>query len=195
MNLILEPDLCRKQNEYHGRLMLRMIEVYAALGLDGIMPAGDLGTSTGLFASPELYYDMISPWLHAMADKAHTLGLKILKHCCGHTWPVIDDLADVYDAYESIQGSAGMDIADLKQRVGDRLCLWGGIWHEHIIGGSIDDIRADARYSFEHAAPGGGFIMGSTHSLAVDAKRENILEMKRLRDEWGAYPIDPKVFT
>jgi len=195
MNLILEPDICRKQCEYHGRLMLRMIEVYAALGLDGIMPAGDLGTSTGLFASPDIYYDMISPWSHAMAEKAHALGLKILKHCCGHTWPVIDDLADVYDAYEGIQGTAGMDIAELKKRVGERLCLWGGIWHENIILGSLDDIRADARYSFTHAAPGGGYIMGSSHSLAVDAKPENILEMKRLRDTWGAYPIDPKQFV
>ncbi|HUV38982.1 MAG TPA: uroporphyrinogen decarboxylase family protein [Planctomycetota bacterium] len=195
MNLLLEPELCRKQNEYIGRKLLREMEVYAALGLDGITPCGDLGTSTGLFASPDLYYDMISPWSHAMADKAHALGLRILKHCCGHTWPVIDDLADVYDGYEGIQATAGMDIAKLKQRVGGRLCLWGGIWHEHIILGSKADIRADAAYAFEHAAPGGGYIMGSTHSLAVDAKRENILEMKRCRDAWGVYPIDPKRFV
>ena len=32
----------------------------------------------------------------------------------------------------------------LQERVGDRLCLWGGIWHEHIIGGTADDIRNDA---------------------------------------------------
>jgi hypothetical protein len=32
--------------------------------------------------------------------------------------------------------------------------------------------------------------MGSSHSLAVDAKPENIWEMKRCRDEWGVYPID-----
>jgi uroporphyrinogen decarboxylase len=87
-----------------------------------------------------------------------------------------------------------MDIGKLKKRVGDKLCLWGGIWHEHIILGSIEDIRNDARYAFKTAAPGGGFIMGSTHSLAVDAKKENILEMKRCRDEWGTYPINPKLF-
>ena len=108
--------------------------------------------------------------------------------------PVIDELAEVYDAYEAIQASGGMDIRVLKQRVGHKLTLWGGIWHEHIILGTPDDIREDARYAFAHAAPGGGFIMGSTHSLAVDAKRENLLEMKRVRDEWGIYPIDPKRF-
>ena len=81
----------------------------------------------------------------------------------------------------------------LKERVGDRICLWGGIWHEHIIAGTVEDIRNDARYAFQHAAPGGGYIMGSTHSLAVDAKKENVLEMKRCRDEWGGYPIDAKL--
>ena len=41
-------------------------------------------------------------------------------------------------------------------------------------------------------ARGAAFIVGSSHSLGVGAKRENILEMKRVRDEWGIYPIDPK---
>ena len=64
---------------------------------------------------------------------------------------------------------------------------------EHIILGPLDHIRADA-HAFSHAAPGGGYIMGSTHSLAVDSKPANILEMKRPRDTWGSYPINPANF-
>ncbi len=192
MNLILAPEICRKIAELHGKRLLREVKLHARLGVDGIMPCGDLGSSTSLMASPEIYRQMVYPHHKAHAAEAHALGLKILKHCCGHVWPVIDELAEVYDAYEGIQGSAGMDIAALKQRVGDRICLWGGIWHEHIILGGTEDIRNDARYAFEHAGPGGGYIMGSTHSLAVDAKKENILEMKRCRDHWGTYPIDPR---
>ncbi len=154
------------------------------------MPCGDLGSSTGLMASPAIYRDMVYPVHKAHAAAAHRLGLKVLKHCCGHVWPIIDELAEVYDAYEGIQATGGMDIKALAERVGDRLCLWGGIWHEHIIAGTPEVIRADARYSFEHAAPGGGYIMGSSHSLAVGAKVENVLEMKRCRDEWGSYPIN-----
>ena len=70
------------------------------------------------------------------------------------------------------------------------MCLWGGIWHEHIIAAGPEQIRKDAAYSFRHAGPGGGLIMGSTHSLAVGAKRENVLQMKQCRDEWGVYPLD-----
>ncbi len=194
MNLLLEPEICRKIAELNGRMSVRWVELYAKLGVDGIMPAGDLGSSTGMLASPEIFRDMMLPWLKKHVEAAHKAGLYVLKHCCGNCWPVVDDLADTYDAWEGIQASGGMDIRKLKKQVGDRLTLWGGIWHEHIILGSKEDIRKDARYAFKYAAPGGGYIMGSTHSLAVDAKRENILEMKRLRDTWGVYPIDAKRF-
>jgi uroporphyrinogen decarboxylase len=194
MNLVLEPEICRKLAELRGKRLIREVKFLAQLGVDGIMPCGDLGSSTGLFASPEIYREMVYPWNKAHVEEAHRHGLKVLKHCCGHTWPIIDELAEVYDAYEAIQASAGMDLKKLKKRVGDKICLWGGIWHEHLILGNVEDIRNDARYAFKHAAPGGGFIMGSTHSLAVDAKKENVLEMKRCRDEWGIYPVNPRRF-
>ena len=189
MNLLLQPEICGKIAELQGKRLIRQVALFAQLGVDGIMPCGDLGSSTGMLASPKIYREMVYPWNKAHAEAAHRHGLKILKHCCGQTWPVIEELAEIYDAYEGIQASGGMDIKKLKERVGDRLCLWGGIWHEHIILGTPDDIRSDARYAFRHAASGGGYIMGSTHSLAVDAKPENILEMKRCRDEWGVYPV------
>lgn len=192
MNMVLHPEICAKVAELRGKRLLREIPVYAELGADGIMPCGDLGSSTGLLASPRLYRELAYPWNMAQVQEAHRHGLKVLKHCCGHVWPVIEELADLYDAYEGIQATGGMDIKRLKERVGDRLCLWGGIWHEHIIMGTPDDIRNDARYAFQHAAPDGGYIMGSSHSLAVDAKRENLLEMKRCRDQWGVYPITVK---
>ena len=192
MNLLLEPDLSRKQAEYWGTAALRDIEIAAALGVDGVVPCGDLGSSTALMASPDIYRDMVYPWHKRYVERAHALGLWVLKHCCGHVWPVIDELADLYDAYEGIQASGGMDIKRLKERVGARLCLWGGIWHEHIIAGTPADIRNDARYAFSTAGPGGGYIMGSTHSLATGARPENVREMKRCRDEWGGYPLTPE---
>ncbi len=194
MNLMLEPEICRKIAELKGKRLLRTLDVQAKLGVDGIIPCGDLGSSTNIMADPKIYREMVYPWHKAHVEKAHSLGVKVLKHCCGHIWPVIEEIAEVYDAYEGIQASAGMDIAKLAEQVGDRLCLWGGIWHEHIIMGDKKDIRNDARHSFANAAPGGGYIMGSSHSLAVDAKPENILQMKKCRDEWGVYPLKPETW-
>ncbi|MDD2709421.1 MAG: uroporphyrinogen decarboxylase family protein [Verrucomicrobiae bacterium] len=195
-NLLVEPEICQKIAELQGKRQLRQIKLYAQLGVDAIMACSDLGSSTSLLANPKIYREMMYPWDQAQAQEARRFGLKVIRHCCGHTWQVIDELAEVYDAYEGIQASGGMDIRKLKEQVGSHLCLWGGIWHEHIIMGTVKDIQNDARYSFQHAASGGGYIMGSSHSLAVGAKSENILEMKRCRDEWGTYPVGsgPGVF-
>ena len=195
MNLLDHPDVCMKLNELRCKRSLRLFRAYAALGLDGVIPCGDLGNSQGLSASPEIYGEMVYPFQKMQVDEGHRLGLKVLLHCCGHTMPVLDDIADLYDAYESIQIGAGMDMRVVKERVGDRITLWSGIMHEHLNGGTVEDIRADARYAFRYAAPGGGYIMGSSHSLAVGAKIENVLEMKRVRNEWGNYPIDLRLFN
>lgn len=195
MNLVTYPEIAAKLAEYDGKRIIRQLDTYAKLGVDAVMPCGDLGSSTGLMANPAIYKEMVFPWHKKYCERAHELGLKVIKHCCGHVWPIIHELASIYDAWEGIQATAGMDIGNLKAAVGSRLTLWGGIWHEHIILGGVQDIRADARYAFEHAAKGGGYIMGSTHSLAVDARKENILEMKRVRDQWGTYPIDTRKFV
>lgn len=189
ISMIEQPEICAKLIEYRCRQSIRTIRTYAALGLDGFIPCADLGNSMNLDASPETYREVVYPWQKKHTEEAARLNLKILLHCCGHIMPIVDDVADLYDAYEAIQTSAGMDIGVLKEQVGAKTTLWGGIMHEHLGGGTKEDIRSDARYSFSRAAPGGGFILGSSHSLAVGAIIENVEEMKKCRDEWGSYPI------
>ncbi len=189
ISMIEYPEICAKLAELQCKKSIRIIRTYAALGLDGIVPCADLGNSMNLDASPEVYKETVYPWQKIHAEEAHRLGMKIMLHCCGHIMPIIEYIGEVYDAYEAIQMSAGMDIGVVKERIGDATTLWGGIMHEHINGGTLDEIRADAKRAFAAAAPGGGYILGSSHSLAFGAKIENVREIKKCRDEWGSYPM------
>jgi len=120
MNLALYPEQCAMLAKIAGTRIVRDLDMVAGLGLDGIMPCGDLGSSTGLLASPALYREHVWPWHKAYCDKAHAMGLKVLKHCCGNINEVVEDFVTAgYDAYEGIQHSGGMDLRDLKRRVGD----------------------------------------------------------------------------
>jgi uroporphyrinogen decarboxylase len=194
MNLALEPEICSKIAELQAKQTLRELQQIAKMGVDGVLSVGDLGSSSGLLANPAIYREVIYPWHVKIYKEARKLGLYVLRHCCGNVWAVIDELAENNDAYEGIQATGNMDIRQLKEHVGQKLCLWGGIWHEHIHAGTKEDICNDAKYSFQYAAQNGGYIMGSSHSLAVGAKLENILEMKRCRDIWGNYPIALETF-
>jgi uroporphyrinogen-III decarboxylase len=70
-----------------------------------------------------------------------------------------------------------MDLAEVKRRVDGRMALWGGVAVENIVGGTPDDVRADVRRAMEVAKPGGRFILGTSHSVAVGARYENYMAM------------------
>ena len=93
--------------------MLREVKLMAQLGVDGIIPFGGLRSSIGLLA-PEIYRKMVYPWHKAHVAEAHRHGLKVLKHCCRILLYINELVEVVYDAYEVIQASGGMDIRKLK---------------------------------------------------------------------------------
>ncbi|HLA39313.1 MAG TPA: uroporphyrinogen decarboxylase family protein, partial [Candidatus Glassbacteria bacterium] len=87
-----------------------------------------------------------------------------------------------YDCYQSIQKSAGMDLASLRKNYGRRLALWGGVQVENLIAGTAEDVRRDVREAFrialdEAEAGQGGFILGTSHSVAVGTKYDNFMAL------------------
>jgi len=190
LNLALHPEMHANLAELAGKRAIGMLKYCAEEGVDGLIPCADYGSSTDLLANPKIFVEHVFPWLKAYCDEAHRLGMKVLKHCCGRTWEIFDYFIKAgYDAYESIQPTAGMDIKLLKEKYGDKITLWGGASNENLIGGTTKDVEADARYAIKYAAPGGGFIYGASHSLAVGTRIENLLTMKRCRQKFGIYPI------
>ena len=190
LNLALHPEMHAALAEKAGKSAIASLKYFAEEGVDGVIPCADYGSSSGLLANPRIFVEHVFPWLKAYCDEAHRLGLKVLKHSCGRSIDIFEYFIQAgYDAYEAIQPTAGMDIRILKERFGDRITLWGGVSNEQLIGGSPKDVEADARYALEWAAPGGGFIYGASHSLAVGTSKANLLAMKRCRDTLGRYPI------
>ena len=191
INLALHPEMHAKVAELSGKRVIASLKYYAEEGIEGLIPCADFGSSAGLLCNPKILIEHVFPWAKAYNDEAHRLGMKVFKHCCGRTVSIFQQFLEAgYDAYESIQPTAGMDIGALKDAYGDGITIWGGVSNESLIGGTPEDITTEARYALSRAAPGGHFIYGASHSLAVGTKRENLLRMKEIRDQEGVYPID-----
>jgi uroporphyrinogen-III decarboxylase len=191
LNLALHPELHGPVAELTAKSCMAVLPWYAEEGVDSVMPCADLGSSTALFANPRILRDHCEPWWAAYINRAHELGLKVILHSCGCNWEALPSICSAgYDGYEAVQGSASMDLKRVKELYGDKLTLWSGIWNEHLILGSPADIEADAKHALRWAAPGGGFIYGATHSLAMGTKPANLEMMKACRERWGAYPIN-----
>lgn len=127
INLLLHPEMHEAIAELSGKRAIAGLKYVAEQGVDAVMTPGDMGSSTGPFAAPQIYKKYAFPWHKRYVEEAHRLDLKIIKHCCGMVWDFVDDFVEAgYDGYEGIQASAGMDMKQLKERVGGRLTLWGG---------------------------------------------------------------------
>jgi uroporphyrinogen decarboxylase len=91
-----------------------------------------------------------------------------------------------FDGIQSLQPSAGMDIAKVKKEFGGRLCLMGNIDLDRIMTlATPEEVAETVKRTMDIAAPGGGFIL-STCNILIDAvKPENALAMYRTAEEYG----------
>jgi uroporphyrinogen-III decarboxylase len=80
-----------------------------------------------------------------------------------------------------------VDIGEVKRRVGDSLCLIGGIDQSNILEmGNDEIIRNEVKRCIEEAADGGGYIMtNADHFFTVPV--ENIFTYAEAAKRYGAY--------
>lgn len=152
-------------------------------GQDAVLWGHDFGHKTGTFCSPRMFRRFYKEANRRRVERLHARGLAVLKHCCGNVRAILDDFVDIgYDAYQSIQPTAGMDIVEVKRAYGDRLTLWGGVAVEHLISGTPEQVRGDVARAMAACKPGGRFILGASHSIAVGTKWEN---HRAMLDAWA----------
>jgi hypothetical protein len=177
--LAANPEAVRAATRYLVRQQNDADAVLIHPDSDAVMWAEDLGYKTGPLIGPAMFRDV---FLEANKERARNVkdrhGKKILKHCCGNINLLMDFFIEIgFDAYQSIQPTAGMDICRLKKDYGARITLWGGVAVENLVGGTPDDVRADVRRSMACAKPGGRFILGSSHSVAVGTRYDNFMAL------------------
>lgn len=145
---------------------------------DGVLWGQDFCTSKGPFISPAMFRELFLEANKARVDHLHRKGIRVLKHCCGNAWELLNILLEIgYDCYQSIDQAAGEDICKLKEGYGDKIALWGGVDVDHLIRGTTEEVREDVRRAMECAKPEGGFILGSSHSVAVGTDYDNYMAM------------------
>jgi hypothetical protein len=179
IELVENPEAVRAATAFELRRQNAADEVLIHPDSDAVLWAGDFGHRTGPFVSPRMFREL---FLEANKARARSVrerfGKRLIKHCCGNVWSYLDIFVEIgYDVYQAVQLTAGMDIGRVKELYGDRLAIWGGVAVENLIGGTPDDVRNDVRRAMEIAKPGGRFILGTSHSVAVGTKYDNYMAM------------------
>lgn len=179
MALITKRDFIESATKYllekQNRLDRKMIHPKS----DAIIWGADFAFNSGGFISPQMFRDLFFAANKARVDNVKEQhGKYVVKHCCGNVNQFLDLFVELgYDCYQSIQQSAGMDLGNVKERIGDNMVLWGGVPVELIIGGTMDEVRREVRTAMDKAKDNGRFIMGTTHTIAVGSNYDNFMAM------------------
>ena len=123
---------------------------------------GGSGSSTVI--SPKIFEKFVAPYDAELIKTAHRVGQRITYHTCGGMMPILELIADMKpDAMETFTPpgmGADVDLAEAKQRIGDRVCMIGGFDQLHyLVGCTPEETRAEVRRCFEKAGPNGGYIL------------------------------------
>jgi len=184
------PDFVRRMAKYYETIWLATIHATADAGMPALVYEDDMAYKSGPMVSPRVLDEFFGPSLRRITEEAHKCGLKIIIHCCGNVNQLLDLFVDWgFDGAQALEPTAHMDLADVKKRVGKRMCIFGNLDISHVMShGTREEVDGAVKSAIQAAAQDGGFIMGKTNSnYAVKVK--NTRWMIEYTHRYGVYPI------
>ncbi|MDA0333964.1 MAG: hypothetical protein O2782_02245 [bacterium] len=164
------------------------VQELAARGLDVVRISPDYGYGRTTYCSPAAFRRAFLPGLRRMCDEVHAGGLLLHFHCDANMQDLTDVMVEAgVDIYQSIEPHE--PIARYKQDIGAHVTLWGGVSCGDLCTAAPEEIRRQAHYAIDNCAPGGGFILGSSHNIMLTARPENFQAMLDVALQHGHYPL------
>jgi uroporphyrinogen decarboxylase len=176
--LFENEELVTELNNRLGELVLSMFEYFAqSENINAIWYSDDIAYTNSLMVSPAVLDRYFFPWLKKIGDLAKRYNKPLIFHSDGILFDVMDKIIECgVDAIHPIEPKA-MNLADVKNRYGKKLCLIGNIDVDLLSRGTIDEIRNNVYKNIEEAGFDGGYCVGSGNSIPEYVKLENYIAM------------------
>jgi len=195
VDLVDNPDLARAIIGRIRDFYLGYAErIFAAAGgrLDLLLMGDDFGSQRGPLVSPAMWGEFLAEGFAAYIDLAHSCDVQVMHHTCGSVRPLIPSFIDRgLDVLQSLQPEAeDMDPARLKAEFGQRLAFHGGLSIQQTLPfGTEAEVRAEVAARVAALAPGGGYILGTSHNLQADVSPANAEALFGAYRDLGSYPL------
>jgi uroporphyrinogen decarboxylase len=134
--------------------------------LDGFALCSDYCLNTGPFFRPAMFDEFVTPYLARLIAGYREMGFYAIKHTDGNIMPILDSLVSARPhALHSIDPQGGVDIAEVKRRVGKKVCLIGNVSCAMLDTGTDEQVVESARYALKHGMPGGGYVFATSNCI------------------------------
>ena len=190
MNMFMDPDLIHEMNNAFVDWALEVAQLAMDNGgVDAFQISDDWGGMSSLLISPDHCREFFLKPFDRMVKGLKSLGHPVIMHNDGQIWDVLDDLVDTgINGFHPIEKAAGMELAKVKETYIGRLCPIGNVNNKTtMVNGSPQEVKEETLECLTIAAPGGGYIISTDHSLHDDIPLENVFAMVETVKEFGKY--------
>ncbi len=184
------PKFVKEVHEVIAQFTIELYNSYMDVGAEVFIESGDLAYKTGPMMSPKRFNDLLLPAYRMITDAVHERGCKIVLHTDGNVHELLDFVVNCgFDGLHSLEPTAGVDLALVKKKVGDKLCLFGNIdVAEVLVDGTREDVFDAVKYAIKTAGTNGGFVV-SPANMHPGVKVQNLKWMIDATKEFGTYPL------
>nr|MDO8082145.1 uroporphyrinogen decarboxylase family protein [Candidatus Freyarchaeota archaeon] len=189
--MFTKPDFVREVLEDSTKFLIELGKACIDLGAEVLLDWDDYGYTNGPMMSPKHFKQFIFPCLKRAADEFHRRGAFLMVHSDGDIRLLMDMIIEAgVDAIQPLEPKAGMNIDEVAEKWGDKICLVGNIDVAHLLPfGTTEEVAQEVRRAIDAAAPGGGYLLGSGHQINDWCKPENFLAQIKTAKEYGKYPL------
>jgi uroporphyrinogen-III decarboxylase len=183
-----DPELIRILFDMFLAYSLEIVQACQSRKIDFFALDDDVCGNSGFLVKPDFMRNQWLPRTKEILDPIISNDIPVIFHCCGHIQPVIPMALELgVSAIHPIQPNCN-DIHYYKKEYGSDLCLIGNMDLAGVLSfGTADEVRQDTIEHIDALAPGGGYIVASSHSVTDDVPPENYQAMIQATWEHGRY--------
>jgi uroporphyrinogen decarboxylase len=136
-----------------------------------------------------MFDEFVTPYLKQLIAGYRELGFYVIKHTDGNIMPILDSLVECNPhALHSLDPQGGVDIAEIKRLIGEKVCLIGNVNCGLMQTGTEEQVIESARYALQNGMPGGGYIFSTSNCVYTGMPLERYELIHEIWKREGVYP-------
>ena len=186
-----KPEFIHEMMTEFNKVNLEIIKRLAEAGVDIIFYGDDLGFKGRSIFSIEHFKEFILPYYKQIYQACKKNGMLVLQHSCGYIDKLLPHMVDAgLNGIQALEPAAGVDLAHLKDTLGDQVAFLGGIDGSNILNfGTPKDVYEEVKRCVKAAGYGGGYFAGPSHNI-LNAPWDNILALRAAIEKYRKYPLN-----
>jgi len=177
--LFENQELIEAMLDFYVDVYTKIIHCFMEFKPDFLTIGDDLAFGQGPFITPEQWEKLFYPHFKKIAAE---IKCPWVFHTDGNTLPIMESVLNLgMDGIHPIEPAA-MNIKEIKEIYGEKVCLIGNLNMNIIARGTTADVEEGIKELFENVGKNGGWILSSSNSIDRGANLLNVIAMGKTID-------------